>query len=210
MLEKLLRAIANMISFIFTYSWNMKLSSYRNKFYSLWIYREFHNSTKKSLRISYPLYLKGGKYITIGELFSCGKRLRLECWNSYKGMMYTPKIIIMNNVNIGHDCHIGATNEIYIGNNVLIGSKVYISDHSHGNTFYDDLLIAPIERPLYSKGKVIIKDNVWIGEGVVILPSVTIGENCIIGANAVVTKSFPSNCVIGGNPARVIKIMNKS
>lgn len=174
------------------------------------MYKEFDRANKNSLWICHPLYLKGGKYITIGDTFACGQRLRLECWDYYKGIPHTPKILIMNNVNIGHDCHIGAINEIYIGNNVLIGSKVYISDHSHGNTSYEDLLKTPIERPLYSKGKVIIEDNVWIGEGVVILPAVTIGENCIIGANAVVTKDFPPNCIIGGNPAKIIRVINKN
>ncbi|MNY78908.1 Galactoside O-acetyltransferase [compost metagenome] len=63
----------------------------------------------------------------------------------------------------------------------------------------------PAKRRLYSKGPVIIEDNVWLGEGVVVLPGVTIGENSIVGANAVVTKSIPKNCVAGGNPARIIR-----
>ena len=51
----------------------------------------------------------------------------------------------------------------------------------------------------------IIKDNVWIGEGVAIMPNVRIGKNAIIGANAVVTKDVPENTVVGGNPAKIIK-----
>ncbi len=177
--------------------------------YSFWVKREY-KEIHTPFGISYPIYLKGGQYITIGTNFYSGKRLRLECWDSYRGIMYNPKITIMDNVNIGHDCHIGAINYIYVGNNVLIGSKVYISDHSHGDTTLDDLKLPPIDRTLHSKGGVVIKDNVWIGEGVTILPAVTIGENSIIGANSVVTKSFPANCVIGGNPAKVIKeIINK-
>ena len=65
----------------------------------------------------------------------------------------------------------------------------------------------PSLRPLFSKGEVVIEDNVWVGEGVVILPGVSIGQNSVIGANSVVTKSFPKNSVIGGNPARLIKII---
>ncbi len=58
-----------------------------------------------------------------------------------------------------------------------------------------------------SKGAVIIKDNVWVGEGVAILSGVTIGENAIIATNAVVTKDVPANSVVGGIPAKIIKII---
>lgn len=65
--------------------------------------------------------------------------------------------------------------------------------------------IAPNKRPLVSKGTVVIEDNVWIGEMVCIMPGIRIGKSSIIGANAVVTKDVPSYCVVGGNPAKVIK-----
>jgi acetyltransferase-like isoleucine patch superfamily enzyme len=65
----------------------------------------------------------------------------------------------------------------------------------------------PINRPLISKGPVIIEDNVWIGEGVCITPNVRIGKNAIVGANAVVTKDVPPNTVVAGVPARVIKLL---
>ena len=56
-----------------------------------------------------------------------------------------------------------------------------------------------------SKGPVIIEDNVWIGEGVVILPNVRIGKSAIIGANSVVNADVPANAVIGGIPAKIIR-----
>ena len=86
-----------------------------------------------------------------------------------------------------------------------MASRIYISDHSHGEINKEAFSLPPAYRPLISKGPVIIKDNVWIGEGVCILPGVTIGENSIIGANAVVIKDVPDNCVAGGNPARVLR-----
>jgi len=101
--------------------------------------------------------------------------------------------------------HIGCTNKIVIGDNVLIASRVYITDHSHGEVTIDALNIPPNFRPIISKGPVIIEDNVWIGEGVCILSGVTIGKNAIIGANSVVTKNVSPNSVVGGVPARVIK-----
>ncbi|RZL62547.1 MAG: acyltransferase, partial [Pedobacter sp.] len=114
-------------------------------------------------------------------------------------------IIIGNDVSINFDCHIACVNKISIGNNVLMASKVFITDHFHGNASKASIALPPSKRVVESKGPVIIEDNVWVGEGVAIMPNVTIGQNSIIGANAVVTKSFPANSVIAGNPAKLIK-----
>ncbi len=172
--------------------------------YSLWKCNEF-KETGDFFLIQYPLYINGGKNISIGNNFNCDQRLRLEAWDLYLGQIFSPEITIGNNVSIQKDCHIGGINKIIIGDNVLIASKVYISDHSHGEITKDELLIAPIKRKLFSKGPVIIENNVWLGEGVIILPNVTVGENSIIGANSVVSKSVPKNCVAAGNPARIIR-----
>ena len=87
----------------------------------------------------------------------------------------------------------------------MIASKVFITDHMHGEFCVNSLKFPPSSRKLFSKGPVFIEDNVWIGENVVILPGVTIGKNSIIGANAVVTKSIPENTIAAGNPAVIIK-----
>ena len=103
-----------------------------------------------------------------------------------------------------HNCHIGCIDSINIGNNVLLGSKVYISDHYHGNITKNDIDIPPLLRPLSSK-PIKIGNNVWIGDNVCIMPGVSLGNNVIVGANAVVTKSFPDNAVVAGVPAKKIK-----
>jgi acetyltransferase-like isoleucine patch superfamily enzyme len=108
-------------------------------------------------------------------------------------------------VNINFDCHIGAINEIRIGDNVLIASKVFISDHSHGDTSTEHMNIAPLKRPVVSTGPIIINNNVWIGEGASILANITIGESAIVGTNAVVTKDVPPFAVVGGVPAKILK-----
>ena len=68
--------------------------------------------------------------------------------------------------------------------------------------------IAPNYRPLYSKGPVIIEDNVWIGEGAMIMPNIHIGKGSIIAANSVVTSNIPAYSIAAGVPAKVIKSLN--
>lgn len=147
------------------------------------------------------------KYISIGNGFRSLYGLRMEAIDNYSGQKFLPDITIGDNVHVGSDCHFGCINKLSIGHNVLIASKVYISDHSHGEILAEELKIPPNSRLLFSKGPVIIENNVWIGEGVCVLPNVRIGENSIVGANAVVTKDVPKNCVVAGVPAKVIKVL---
>lgn len=153
----------------------------------------------------FPLYLIGGNRIKIGNNFSSFRRNRIEVFGEILNIDYDGKLTIGDNFSMNDDCHIACINKITIGNNVLFASKIFVTDHFHGEINKESILIPPALRPLYSKGEVIIKDNVWVGEGVVILPGVTIGENCVIGANSVITKSFPKNSIIGGNPAKLIR-----
>lgn len=163
--------------------------------------------TGTSFYLGRHFQIKSPQYISFGDNFSASQRFRIEAWDKYGEQIFTPKIEIGNNVSFNTDIHIGCINHISIGNNVLGASRIYITDHHHGEPTPEMLLIPPAQRPLISKGPVIIKDNVWIGEGVAIMPGVTIGENCIIATNAVVTKDIPANSVAAGIPAKVIKTM---
>ena len=183
-----------------------KIRHIQNKSYSSLIKRGFF-SVGKLFSVEYPARIIGGNYITIGNNFSSFGRLRLEAIDRHNGVDFQPSVIIGNGVSINTDCHIGCVNKIFIGDDVLIASRVFITDHFHGEVSKEQLKIKPSERIVNSPGPVIIEKNVWIGEGVVILPNVTIGENCIIGANAVVTKSFEANSIIAGVPANVIKVL---
>ena len=159
----------------------------------------------ENARFAMPVYSFGLENVTIGEIFSCGERLKLRTFSEWEGEKYTPGIKIGNNVNIQTDCHISAINSVEIGNDVLIASFVYISDHQHGLRDFSDLDIPPIKRGLSSKGSIKIGNKVWIGEKVTILPGVTIGDCSIIGAGSVVTKDIPPYSIACGNPARIIK-----
>lgn len=148
------------------------------------------------------------QFMKFGERFYASHRFRIEAISDYEGQKFEPCIIIGDNVNFNTDIHIGCINKIEIGNNCLFASRIYITDHDHGDTSLDSLLLPPAKRKLVSKGPVIIKDNVWVGEGVAILSGVTIGENSIIATNAVVTKDVPANSVVAGIPAKIVKYIN--
>lgn len=154
-----------------------------------------------------PFFVRGHKYISVGTNFTSGPGLRLECWDVYENEKFVPKINIGDNVCFNYRCHVGAINEINIGNNVLIGSNVLIIDHSHGYNNDSDIEMSPAKRNLYSKGMIVIEDSVWIGEGACVLPNVRIGHNSIIGANSVVTKDIPPYSIAVGNPAKILKIL---
>lgn len=146
--------------------------------------------------------------VFIGNYFRAGDGFWLATYPNYAGKIYCPKIVIGNNVSFSRYCHVGAINHIEIGDNTLIGSNVLITDHAHGESYATD--VPRVALPLISRGGVTIGKNVWICDNVCILPGVTIGNNCIIAAGSVVTKSFEEEgLLIGGAPARVIKKMEK-
>lgn len=118
---------------------------------------------------------------------------------------HRPAVVIGNNCHFGIRNHITCINSITIGDNLLTGAYVLISDNSHGAIEKNMLDTAPFDRPLVSKGDIRIGNNVWLGDKVSILANVHIGNNVIIGANSVVTKDIPDNCVAAGIPAKIIK-----
>jgi len=172
--------------------------------YSILVVNRFRQAGKK-FRIGCYAKIRGAKYIHIGSRFKAGSGLRLEAIEEYRGQRFTPYISIGDNFCASEYCHIGAIHRVEIGNDVLLGSKVYITDHQHGTTDLTDLKEKPLERKLSCKGAVKIEDSVWIGDGVVILPGVTIGRNSVLGANCVVTRDIPPYSVAAGIPARIIK-----
>lgn len=163
--------------------------------------------TRGKIFMRLPFKVLGHQYIKIGENFVADSGFRIECWDKYRNKRFSPIISIGDNVSFNYRCHLGAINRIIIGNNVLVGSQVLITDHFHGN-WEKEFNTPPKDRDLYSKGEVVIEDNVWIGEGVCILPNVHIGRNSVVGANSVVLNDVPPNCIVAGNPAKVIKIID--
>tara|TARA_R110002050_G_scaffold237905_1_gene374012 strand:+ start:23458 stop:24069 length:612 start_codon:yes stop_codon:yes gene_type:complete len=159
--------------------------------------------------IRFPIEIRGKKYIDFGLNLTTGKGCRIEAFP-----FYSKNIIVKfgNNVEINDYVHIAGITSVNIGNNVLIASKVFISDIQHGCYSGEGLIhsspyLSPNDRPLSAK-PVIIEDNVWIGESVSVIAGVTIGKGSIIGANSVVSKSLPPNIIAVGSPAKPIKEYN--
>lgn len=148
--------------------------------------------------------------ISIGDNFSGGCDIALWSWNAVNIQGDDCKLIIKDNVSITDRCIISAANRIEIGNGCLLGRDTFITDNSHGeNISINELNISPHERNIFSKGTVIIGDNVWTGKNVCIMPNVKIGNGAIIGANSVVTHNIPPYSVAVGSPAKVIKTIEK-
>lgn len=156
--------------------------------------------------IESPKMLTGCSNIKIGDFSSIGHSAWISALDSYLDQNFSPQIIIGNNVRIGNYACITGINEIIIEDGCLISEYFYASDHFHG---YDPLTgLSPKDQPLFSKGKIIIGKNSFLGYRVSVLPSVSIGQNCVVGAHSVVTKTFPDYCMIAGVPARIIKTFN--
>lgn len=109
-------------------------------------------------------------------------------------------ISIGNNSGLGINCKVRGP--LKIGDDVMMGPDVMILTNSHNFNRLD----VPMNLQGGTSSKVVIGNDVWIGARVIILPGITIGKGAILGANAVVTKDVPEYSVVGGNPARLIKL----
>lgn len=165
--------------------------------YSFVIRKAFFQFGKKSY-IFRPLKIKGMKSISIGENTIIQASVWLTADSRRKEYC---KLQIGSNVQIGHFNHIYATKEIVIGDNVLTADKVYISDNVHE---YSNPNVPIMFQGIRQLQPVHIGDGTWLGENVCVIGA-SIGKQCVIGSNAVVTKDIPDYSVAVGIPARVIK-----
>lgn len=190
--------------------------SRKSRLRSFW-YQPMFRSCATTVAFGKVSCLVGPEYIKVGDYTGFADGLFLTAWDKYpiNGMpdddlqIYNPEIVIGNNCQFGAMNHISCCNKIVIGDNLLTGKWVTITDNNHGTTDFESLQKAPVSRLLSSKGPIIIGNNVWIGEGARILGGVTIGDGAVVGANCVVTKDVSAYSVVVGNPARIIKTENR-
>lgn len=142
--------------------------------------------------------------VQIGDYF----KLSGELISSHHG-----KIKIGDHCLVGPRCVVGAVNSVVLGNYVRLSNNVIVIDNNNHPVNPVDRKImnsveytSPYRTWKYAVSKpIVIHDNVWIGRNSIINKGVTIGENSIVAAGSVVTKDVPPNCIVGGNPAKVVK-----
>jgi acetyltransferase-like isoleucine patch superfamily enzyme len=116
-----------------------------------------------------------------------------------------PVIVIEDNCNIGTDSIISAKNLIHLEPYVLVAQSVLMVDHNHG---YEDITVPIVKQGITEGGRIRIGWGSWIAHGAAILcpkGELTIGRNCVIAANSVVTRSIPDYSLVAGLPARIIR-----
>ena len=152
----------------------------------------------------FPYVLNRGKLTwRSADGFTAGAGLRIEVFEA------DAILNLGKNIKVNDFVHIGVASQVTIGDNCLIGSRVTIIDHDHGeyngHSGEDSSPgTRPDNRPIVVRN-VVIGKNTWIAEGVVILSGSEIGSGCIVGSNSVVRGCFPDNVIIVGAPARIVK-----
>jgi maltose O-acetyltransferase len=128
-------------------------------------------------------------------IVQCGQKVNIE-----QGASFTPELSIGDRSGIGVNCEL--TGPITIGSDVMMGPEVIIYTSGHR---FDRTDVSMMDQGFTEVKPVSIGNDVWIGRRVIIMPGVTIGDGCVIGAGAVVTKDIPPYSVAVGVPARVVK-----
>ena len=156
---------------------------------------------------STQLHLFGLRYMEFGDQVEMHFNARVQCIDYFQptDQHFKPRLILHDHVVVQAMCHIGCIDRVEIGEWSTMGARCYITDHTHGGTSREELLLPPRKRPLVSRGPVKIGKYVHLGEGVCVMPGVTIGDYSVVGAGAVVTRDIPPFSIAVGSPAKVIK-----
>jgi acetyltransferase-like isoleucine patch superfamily enzyme len=160
------------------------------------------------LRFGRRLQTDGICFICPGVKLEIGRgaTLRIGRWawigHGSKIRVHEGEVDIGAKTVIGQECTISAFQRVSIGRECILADRVMLIDFDHG--------VTEVERPIRLQGiykrDVCLGHNVWMGYGACVLRGVTIGENSIVGTGAVVTKDFAANSVLGGIPARLIRM----
>ncbi|HEV3072599.1 MAG TPA: acyltransferase [Solirubrobacteraceae bacterium] len=188
-----------------THTWRwMRKNNMLNRHYALlgarWLWLK--------LRWRGRLQTDGICFICPGVKFEIGPHAKLHigrwAWIGHgsKIRVHEGEVHIGAKTVMGQECTISAYQHIAIGRECIVADRVMLIDFDHG--------VVEVERPIRLQGiykrDVNVGSNVWMGYGACILRGVTVGDNAIIGTNAVVTRAVPANAVVGGVPAKLIRM----
>jgi acetyltransferase-like isoleucine patch superfamily enzyme len=150
----------------------------------------------------------GTDRMKMGRNLSVGNYCWFEAVKAFAGQRYEPELSIGNDISTADFVHISCCHQIKIGHGCLIGSKVYIGDHTHGPTkdlLPENMLQHPVRRPLLNIDTVTIGDRCWIGDGALIFGGANISPGSIVGGNSVVRLKTRKASLIAGAPARIVR-----
>lgn len=161
-------------------------------------FRKSHSYIGKIVSVNNPQYISVGKNVRIKDY------CRIDSYKTFGGGGgYNPSLIIGNGVNIQYFFTSLIADKCVIGENSIIAHNVSLITENHGDDIESDI---PIHAQKLRTGPVSIGCNCWVGCNTVFLPDSAVGDNCIVAANSVVNRKFPAHCMIGGCPARILKI----
>jgi acetyltransferase-like isoleucine patch superfamily enzyme len=156
----------------------------------------------KGASIRKPFSIPDGRGISLGSNTKIHLGATILTIRSDGGRTYDPRIAIGNDVYVGRYIFLNAIDKVTIGDGCVLSDYVYINDAAHGL----NPAAGPImEQPLESKGPICIGNKCFLGYRVAVMPGVTLGEGCVVGINAVVTRSFPPYSMLAGVPARIVR-----
>lgn len=149
-----------------------------------------------------PRRIQGVRRIRLGSQVLVCEYSWIAAIERFREQRFEPMITIGDQVSIGRFCCITAIDRIEIGDGCMLSEHVYLSDHVHGHNPLAGLLQ---HQALVSKGPVRLGKSCFLGYRAAILPGVELGDHCVVGANTVVTRSFPAYSMLAGTPARLIR-----
>ena len=158
----------------------------------------------KNTFVSHPFMFVNKKHVYFGDNVQVRDFARIEPVVKRGNQSFNPKIIFGNNVSIEQGLHLTCAEYVEIKANCVLSSYCMLTDISHE---YGNVNESVLSQPLLVK-PTILDEGCFIGTGAKIMPGVHLGKHCVVGANAVVTKSFPDYSVIAGIPAVLIKKFN--